>query len=449
MNRIRKFLHKLRPVQLIVLFYVIAVLVSVTLLSMPFFIKSGVDWNFIDALFISVSAVSVTGLSVVSIPDTFNTAGIVVLALILQLGGLGIMALGTFVWMVTGRKIGLHQRRLIMADQNQGNLSGLVHLMRSILILIISIELVGALLLGTRFLLYFPDWKDAYFHGFFAAISATTNGGFDLTGQSLIPYKQDYVVQIIHMLLIILGAIGFPVLIEVKQYFSRKKEQLFRFSLFTKLTTTTFFLLVTVGTIVIFLLERNLFLADKNWHETLFYTLFQSVTTRSGGLSTMDVREFSEATLLFMSFLMFIGASPSSVGGGIRTTTFAVNILVLYTFAKGGRSVRVFKRQLHEEDILKSFVVLTMGILLCAGSLFILCMTEDASLMSLVFEVCSAFGTTGLSTGITSDLTTVGKLVLIVLMFIGRIGILTFILAIGGREQPPRYKYPKERIIIG
>ncbi|WP_369900514.1 TrkH family potassium uptake protein [Bacillus manliponensis] len=449
MNRIRKFLHKLRPVQLIVLFYVIAVFVSVTLLSMPFFIKPGVDWSFIDALFISVSAVSVTGLSVVSIPDTFNTAGIVVLALILQLGGLGIMALGTFVWMVTGRKIGLQQRRLIMADQNQGNLSGLVHLMRSILTLIISIELVGALLLGTRFLLYFPDWKDAYFHGFFAAISATTNGGFDLTGQSLIPYKQDYVVQIIHMLLIILGAIGFPVLIEVKQYFSRKKEQLFRFSLFTKLTTTTFFLLVTVGTIVIFLLERNLFLVDKNWHETLFYTLFQSVTTRSGGLSTMDVREFSEPTLLFMSFLMFIGASPSSVGGGIRTTTFAVNILVLYTFAKGGRSVRVFKRQLHEEDILKSFVVLTMGILLCAGSLFILCMTEDASLMSLVFEVCSAFGTTGLSTGITSDLTTVGKLVLIVLMFIGRVGILTFILAIGGREQPPRYKYPKERIIIG
>ncbi|MDM5153947.1 TrkH family potassium uptake protein [Bacillus sp. DX1.1] len=449
MKKIKKFLQKLRPVQLIVVFYLIAVIVSVILLSLPFVIQPGVKWSFIDALFISVSAVSVTGLSVVSIPDTFSTAGIIVLALVLQLGGLGIMALGTFVWMLTGKKIGLQGRRLIMADHNQGNLSGLVDLMRSILILIISIEVVGALLLGTRFLLYFPTWQEAYFHGFFAAVSATTNGGFDLTGQSLIPYQKDYIIQIIHMLLIILGAIGFPVLMEVKQYLSKKKHQLFRFSLFTKLTTTTFFSLVVVGTIVIFLLERNQFLAGKSWHETVFYTLFQSVTTRSGGLATMDIRELSQPTLLFMSILMFIGASPSSVGGGIRTTTFAVNILSLYSFAKGGRTVRVFKRQLHEEDILKASVVMTMGILLCASALFILCITENAPFMSLVVEVCSAFGTTGLSTGITSDLTKIGKLVLIVLMFIGRVGILTFILASGGREQPPRYKYPKERIIIG
>ncbi|MGX5497963.1 TrkH family potassium uptake protein [Bacillus wiedmannii] len=449
MRDIKKFLQKLRPVQLIVLFYLLAVVVSVILLSFPFVTKSGVKWTFIDALFTSVSAVSVTGLSVVTISDTFTTAGIIMLALILQLGGLGIMALGTFVWIITGKKIGLQRRRLIMADHNQGNLSGLVELMRSILIVIISIELIGAILLGTRFLLYFPTWQEAYFHGFFAAVSATTNGGFDLTGQSLIPYKKDYIVQMIHMLLIILGAIGFPVLMEVKQFLNKKRQQLFRFSLFTKLTTTTFFALVIVGTIMIFLLERNQFLAGKSWHETVFYTLFQSVTTRSGGLATMDIRELSQPTLLFMSILMFIGASPSSVGGGIRTTTFAVSILSLYNFARGGRTVRVFKRQLHEEDVLKASVVMTMGILLCATALFILSITENVPLMSLIVEVCSAFGTTGLSTGITPDLTTVGKLVLIVLMFIGRVGILTFILASGGREQPPRYKYPKERIIIG
>ncbi|MCP1122988.1 Ktr system potassium uptake protein D [Bacillus sp. AFS018417] len=449
MKGIRKWLQHLRPVQLIVLFYGLAVIVSVILLSMPFVIKPGVEWTFIDALFTSVSAVSVTGLSVVSIPDTFTTAGIVILALVLQLGGLGIMALGTFVWMITGKKIGLQQRRLIMADQNQRNLAGLVHLMRSILILIISIEVIGALLLGTRFLRYFPNWKEAYFHGFFAAVSATTNGGFDLTGQSLVPYQNDYIVQIIHMLLIILGAIGFPVLIEVRQYIGKKKHELFRFSLFTKLTTTTFFTLVVVGTIVIFLLEWNHFLRGKSWHEMLFYTLFQSVTTRSGGLATMDIQEFSPPTLFFMSILMFIGASPSSVGGGIRTTTFAVCILVLYTFAKGGRSVRVFGRQLHEEDIIKAFVVALMGALLCAAALFVLCITEPFPLMDLFVEVCSAFGTVGLSTGITAELTTVGKLVLIVLMFIGRIGILTFIFVIGGKERPLRYKYPKERIIVG
>ena len=427
MKAIRKWLQRLRPVQLIAVFYSIAVIVSVILLSMPFVIKPGVKWSFIDALFVSVSAVSVTGLSTVSIPDTFNTAGIVVLALVLQLGGLGIMALGTFVWMITGKKIGLQQRRLIMADQNQGNLAGLVQLMRSILILIVSIEVLGALLLGTRFLHYFPSWKEAYFHGFFASVSATTNAGFDLTGQSLIPYQEDYIVQIIHMFLIILGAIGFPVLMEIKQYIGKKKH----------------------GTIVLFLLEWKHFLHGKSWDEMLFYTLFQSVTTRSGGLATIDIQEFSPPTLFFMSILMFIGASPSSVGGGIRTTTFAVCILVLYNFAKGSRSVRVFGRQLHEEDIIKSFVVALMGALLCAVAIFILCITEPFPLMNLVLEVCSAFGTTGLSTGITSELTTIGKLVLIVLMFIGRIGILTFILVIGGRERPPRYKYPKERIIVG
>lgn len=415
MRDIKKFLQKLRPVQLIVLFYLLAVVVSVILLSLPFVTKSGVKWTFIDALFTSVSVVSVTGLSVVTISDTFTTAGIIILALILQLGGLGIMALGTFVWIITGKKIGLQRRRLIMADHNQGNLSGLVELMRSILIVIISIELIGAILLGTRFLLYFPTWQEAYFHGFFAAVSATTNGGFDLTGQSLIPYKKDYIVQMIHMLLIILGAIGFPVLMEVKQFLSKRGQQLFRFSLFTKLTTTTFFALVVVGTIMIFLLERNHFLVGKSWHETVFYTLFQSVTTRSGGLATMDILELSQPTLLFMSILMFIGASPSSVGGGIRTTTFAVSILSLYTFARGGRTVRVFKRQIHEEDVLKASVVMTMGILLCATALFILSITENVPLMSLIVEVCSAFGTTGLSTGITPDLTTVGKLVLLYL----------------------------------
>ena len=335
-----------------------------------------------------------------------------------------------------------------MADHNQGNLSGLVELMRSILIVIISIELIGAILLGTRFLLYFPTWQEAYFHGFFAAVSATTNGGFDLTGQSLIPYKKDYIVQMIHMLLIILGAIGFPVLMEVKQFLSKRRQQLFRFSLFTKLTTTTFFVLVIVGTIMIFLLERNHFLVGKSWHETVFYTLFQSVTTRSGGLATMDIRELSQPTLLFMSILMFIGASPSSVGGGMRQQHLQL-VYYRYIHLQEAEEQSVFKRQLHEEDVLKASVVMTMGILLCASALFILSITENVPLMSLIVEVCSAFGTTGLSTGVTPDLTTVGKLVLIVLMFIGRVGILTFILASGGREQPPRYKYPKERIIIG
>jgi len=208
------------------------------------------------------------------------------------------MTLGTFIWIVLGKKIGLRERRLIMTDQNQTHFQGMVRLIKQILFMILAIELVGFFILGTYYLQYFPTWQEAYFQGFFASISATTNGGFDITGQSLIPFQDDYFVQFIHIVLIILGAIGFPVLIEVRDYlFSSVEERRFmRFSLFTKLTTATFLVLVVVGTLIIALLEFNHYFADRSWHEVLFYSLFQSVTTRSAGLSTMDVSQFTEQT---------------------------------------------------------------------------------------------------------------------------------------------------------
>jgi potassium uptake TrkH family protein len=443
-------LQKLSPAQLIVSFYFIAVSVAVLLLSLPIAHKRNVEWSFIDALFTAVSAVSVTGLTVVSTAETFSAAGIFILAFVLQFGGIGIMTLGTFIWLIMGKKIGLKERRLIMLDQNQTNLSGLVNLMRQILAIILIIEAIGALILGTYFLKYFTDWKDAFLHGFFASVSATTNGGFDITGSSLIPYANDYFVQFINILLIILGAIGFPVLIELKDFLSNKTNGYrFRFSLFTKITTTTFFLLVVFGTVIIYLLESNLFFKDKSWHESFFYSLFQSVSTRSGGLATVDINYFSEPTLLFISILMFIGASPSSVGGGIRTTTLALNLLFLFHFARGNRSIKVFNRELHDEDILKSLAVTIMAIILCSTSVIVLTITEPFPITSIIFEVCSAFGTSGLSMGITPELSTIGKSVIIFLMFVGRIGILILLFVLGGKEKKARYHYPKERVIIG
>lgn len=257
-----------------------------------------------------------TGLASVPIQEYFNTTGIILIAFTMQLGGIGVMTLGTFVWLLFGKKIGFKERRLIMADQNQMSFRGAVSLMRQILVVVLSIELIGFLVLGTYYLQYFPTAGEAYFQGLFASISATTNGGFDITGQSLIPFQHDYFVQFVHMLLIILGAIGFPVLIEVKQYiFASKEERSFiRFSLFTKLTTITFMVLIIAGAIIIALLDSRNFFVGKSWHETLFYSLFQSVTTRSGGLATMDIADLTEQNQLFMSALMFVGASPSSAG---------------------------------------------------------------------------------------------------------------------------------------
>ena len=441
---------QLSPFQLIVFFYFSTVTLSAILLSLPVAHKPETEWSFIDALFTAVSAVSVTGLTVVSTADTFSTTGIFLLAIVLQIGGVGIMALSTLVWLLFGKKIGLKERQLIMADQNRMALAGLVRLMKQILILILLIELIGTLILGTYFLTVFPTWQEAFYHAFFAAVSATTNAGFDITGASLEPFAHDYFVQFIVILLIILGSIGFPVLIEVKDFLMNKKSDLpYRFSLFTKLTTVTFFSLVAVGFLLILFLELNHFFKGQTWHEVLFFSLFQSVTTRSAGLSTMDVGEFSEATQLVLSFLMFIGASPSSTGGGIRTTTFAIILLAIFFFAKGNESIKVFNREIHHEDIIKAFVVLSVAILLCATAVVMLALMEDLPLISIIFEVSSAFGTCGLSMGITDDLSTTGKTIIMFLMFFGRVGLVPLLFLIRGKGVSDKYHYPKERVIIG
>lgn len=443
-------IENLSPSQLIVSFYLIAVLISVGLLSLPITLKPGVEWEFIDVLFTAVSAISVTGLTVVSTPDTFSTPGVFILMFILQFGGIGIMTLGTFFWLLLGKKIGLKERQLIKTDQNQSSLAGLVRLMKNILLIIVAIELVGGLTLGTYFLSYFPTWQEAYLQGMFAAVSATTNAGFDITGQSLIPFAQDYFVQSVNIILLTLGAIGFPVLIELKDYYlSRKTRRIFRFSLYTKLTTTTFFGLMVFGTVAILLLEFNHFFADKTWHESFFYAFFQSSTTRNGGLATMDVSEFTNPTLLVISVLMFIGASPSSVGGGVRTTTVAIILLFLYSFARGRKSVKVFNREFDPEDILKSMAIMSTALFICFTAVVLLSITEPFSTMAIIFEVASAFGTTGLSMGITPELSSFGKMIIIALMFVGRIGILSFITIISKPGPEDRYHYPREKVIIG
>ncbi|MGM0902502.1 MAG: TrkH family potassium uptake protein [Bacillota bacterium] len=448
-NNLRKKLSRLTPAQMIVVYYSMAVLVSVSLLSLPLAIQKGVSFTFMDALFVAVSAVSVTGLTTVNISETFTTAGSYILMFVFQFGGIGIMALGTFFWLIIGKKIGLKERQLIMADQNQTGLSGMVKMLKGILLIITIIELFGALLLGTHFLNYYPTWQEAFMHGLFLSVSATTNAGFDITGASMIPYANDYFVQIVTVMLMTLGAIGFPVLMEIKEYFIQRNNHLFRFSLFTKITTVTFLGLLIFGTFIILLLEHNHFLAGKTWHQSFFYALFQSAATRSGGLATLNINDLTESTLLVMSSLMFIGASPSSVGGGIRTTTFALNLLFLYHYARGNRSIKIFKRELTNEDVTKSLVVTTLAILICFTATVILRVTEEHELIAILFEVSSAFGTSGLSMGITPELSTIGKFVIIILMFIGRVGLVIFLLFIGGKGDKTQIHYPKEKVIIG
>lgn len=449
--KVKRIFDKLSVVQLISLYYLAAVTLVTLLLSLPVAHKDGVNLNFMEVLFTSVSAVSVTGLTVVSTADSFSFFGVIIIAIALQIGGLGVMALGTLIWLILGRKIGFRERRLIMTDQNQQSISGIVRLVKDMLFLILTIEFIGFIILGTYYLNYYDSIVEAYYQGFFSAISATTNGGFDITGSSLHMFSHDYFVQFVHILLIIAGAIGFPVLIEVKEYLRIAPEErnLKRFSLFTKLTTLTYFVLLGFSFLVVIILEFNHYMADKSWHEVIFTSLFQSTTARSAGLSTMDVNEFTEQTQLFLSSMMFIGASPSSVGGGIRTTTFALVIIFILTFARGQTNIKIFGRQVEEEDLFKAVVVTLLAIIIFLTTVIVISAIEPFSLTSIIFEVSSAFGTTGLSMGITSELSYFSQTWLMALMFIGRIGLLTFLFTFNKRKRKSNYRYPKEKINIG
>ena len=449
MNSSFQKIRNLTPAQAIVSYYFVAIASSFLLLRLPGVHQPGIEMPWIDSLFTAVSAVSVTGLTVVNISETYSVFGIIMIMFILQLGGIGIMSLGTFFWLLIGKRIGLRERQLIMVDHNQFNMSGVVKLIREIIKILLLIELVGAIIFTLYFTQYFETFSEALLQGIFASVSATTNGGFDITGQSLSPFFNDYFVQIINMILIILGAIGFPVLIEVKEFLSNKNKN-FRFSLFTKITTSTFGILLLVGTLVLLAFESLNAFKGYNWHETLFAAMFHSVSSRSGGLTTMDITQFSEATNVFMSALMFIGASPSSVGGGIRTTTFAIALLFLINFARGKNTIQIFNREIELIDVFRSYAVIILaGFMVLFATMALIISEPHATPVEIVFEITSAFGTCGMSLGITDDLSAFGKVVIMALMFVGRVGLISFLFTIGGKSDKTKFHYPKERVIIG
>lgn len=446
--------NRFSTIQLIVLYYFMVVIVASILLVLPIFRDPGADISFIDLIFTAVSTVSVTGLATINLGETFNVAGIILLQCLFMLGSLGVMMISTSFMLIRRKKVSLKQRQLIMTDMNQPKLSGTVRLIRTTILIILGFEFVGGVILSTYFYI-FSDWplKEVLFHGFFTSFSAVANVGVDLTGQMLIPFHNDYFVQLIIMLLIVVGGIGFPVLLEVKdflQYRRTKKVLPFRFSLFSKITVSSFFILLFGGALCIWLLEYNQFFKGMTFTESAFYSFFYSVTTRNAGLMTTSLGNFSEGTLLLFSILMFIGASPSSVGGGIRTTTLAIVVVYLISFIRGHDQVALFRRRIGRDDVQKSIAAFILSMTLCMISILVLSVSESHELITLIVEVTSAFGTTGLSLGITPTLTVLGKLIIIILMFVGRIGMLYMVmLLVPKHKEDKNYHYPTEKIIIG
>lgn len=442
-------------IQIIVSYYIIMTVVSYLLFCLPFFREPNSQVGFIDMLFMAISTVSVTGLSTFDINSVFNDRGVILLEVLFQIGGLGIMMISTAFIILSKRRISLKQRQLIMTDMNQPKLSGIVRLIRITFTIILWFQVI----FGTFFSIYFyfsgyyNTWSKAIFFGFYQSISAVTNSGFDVTGDSIIPFAHDYVFLLVIMFLIFVGGIGFPVLMEFREwlFFKKKKRGLpFRFSLFSKIAVLAFVILFVGGTILIYLLEKDHLFVGMGEIQRWITSMFYSMTTRNAGLQINDLGDFQVTTLIVFSLLMFIGCSPSSVGGGIRTTTVAIIGLYLYAFLKSEDKINVFGRRIDDDDVKKSIVVFMLSLIMCFFAVLFLTATEDHPLIAIIVEVASAFGTTGLSLGITSDLTTVGKLMIALLMFIGRIGMLyTLMLFVPKETRDIGYEYPSEKIIIG
>ena len=442
-------------IQIIVFYYILMTVLSLVLFYMPIFREPDSHVSFVDMLFMAISTVSVTGLSTFDINSVFNDNGIILLEILFQVGGLGIMMISTAFVIFSKRRITLKQRQLIMTDMNQPRLSGIVRLIRITFAILIWFQL----LFGTFFSIYFyyrgyfDRWRDAVFYCFYQAISAVTNSGFDVTGDSIKPFAHDYFFLILIMFLIFVGGIGFPVLMECREWLLYKRSNAklpFRFSLFTKLAVLAFVILFVSGTVLIYLLEKDHLFQDSNMSVKWINSMFYSITTRNAGLQIHDLGDFQITTLIIFSLLMFIGCSPSSVGGGIRTTTVAIIGLYLYSFLKSEDNINIFGRRIDQDDVRKSVVVFMLSLGMCFFCIVFLSATEEQTLISIIIEVTSAFGTTGLSLGITGDLSVVGKITIATLMFIGRIGMLyTLMLFVPKETRDLGYEYPSEKIIIG
>ena len=439
------------PIRTFVTLYAGVTFLGALFLWLPISQQGSNPLSFIDALFVSVSGVSTTGLSTVVVAERLNRIGQLILLFLIQFGGIGLIMFVGFIWLTTGKTITLSERKLIATDQNQIRTSQVVKLIRDVLLILFVIEGIMFVIISAYLYLqgYFP-LGESIFQAFFLTISLTANAGFDITGDSLLRYLNDYPFQLMAMFLMFVGAVGFWPLVEVKDYFSAKMQKKpFQFSLFAKVLVTMHVALWVFGAILIYGIDAATYFADKGALETIFTSLFMSLTTRNAGFSTIDVSQLSPATHLMMSVLMFIGSSPNSAGGGIRTSTLILVIGALLSFSQNRKQIVLQKKAIKPETVYKSLLVFIVAIFVIVTASYLMLLVEPYGFTEIIFEVSSAFGTTGLSLGITADLHVFSKAVLIGVMFIGRIGIVSLLLVFTSSDDMNRIRYPEIDMIVG
>lgn len=434
----------LRPGLIIASSFLLVILTGGILLSLPASSAKGISTNFLDAYFTSNSATCVTGLVTLDTGVHFSIFGLIVIMALMQIGGLGYMTFSTFLVLVFRHRLFISQKLVVQEALNIYSTKDVISILRKIFGIVFIVEGVGAAILFLRWL---PDFgpKKALLWSVFHSISAFNNAGFSLPPNfaSLMPYVTDWTINLTITSLIIIGGIGFFVIADIIQ---RRRP-----SLHTRVVIITTLCLIIGGAFLFLLLEYQnpQTIGSMRLDHKVLASYFQAVTPRTAGFNTVAMGKLVPATALFTMFLMFIGASPGGTGGGIKTTTFSLILLTIRATLQGYKNTIVFNRKVPAETIRRAFTITFLALAVLAVSIFFLYSTERFSLKELSFEVFSAFGTVGLSMGITPGLSSLGKIIIIAVMFLGRVGPLTLLLALSMEQKEPKIEPPKEGISIG
>lgn len=454
---------KLQPAQVLVASFAALILAGALLLNLPIATVERESMGFLNALFTATSAVCVTGLVVVDTGTFFSTFGQIVILLLIQFGGLGIMTMATLIFLLMGKKIMLRERVVMQEALNEFNLQGVVRLTKSIILTTLIIQSIGAAILSTRFIPLYGVGQGIYF-SIFHSIAAFCNAGFDLIGgfRSLTPFANDPIIVLTIGALIVLGGLGFSVLLEL---YHRQRFRIM--TLHTKVALLVTVILIVSGAIFFYIVESGNPYTIGNPSFTIpgrmMSALFQSIVSRTAGFNTIDQGAMTDASKFMTVILMFIGASPGSTGGGIKTTTIGVVFLLVLSVIKNKEDIVIFEKRLGNGISYRALTIMLISLVLVSAMTMVLIMSEVAraqaggdmaekfSFVNMLFETVSAFGTVGLSTGVTPHLTDTSKIALILTMFAGRVGPLTLALALAQNLNKSRanIRYPEDKLMVG
>ncbi len=439
---------KLKGVQILALGFILVILVGALILTLPISTTSGESTNFLDALFTATSAVCVTGLVVVDTGTHWNMFGQTVIMILIEIGGLGFMSFTTLIAIILGKKITLRDRLILQDAMNTFNIQGLVKMVKYVLVFTVSVQFFGALLFSTQFIPEYGLGRGA-FYSIFHSISAFCNAGFDIFGNfsSLTSYNSNGVVILVASALIIIGGLGFTVWSEL--YSSKSLK---RISLHSKMVILMTTMLVLGGTVLMFLFENKNVntIANMSFMDKLMNSFFASVTPRTAGFNSIPTDGMTTAGQFLTIILMFIGGSPGSTAGGIKTTTIGILIVTIVCVIQGREDSEVFKRRFSKDLVYRAFTLIFIGLSLVIVVTMLLSYTEKgASFIALFYETVSALGTAGLTLGLTSELSTIGKVLIMFMMYLGRVGPLTVVLSITRKKINSGIKYPEGKILIG